>query len=59
MNFIMTSTRLEPERMVIDDNFKMSTYRGTVIKKFEKEYNVKLGTQIKVVMLFTQTYLCT
>ena len=34
---------LAPERMIIDDKFKMSTYRWTIIKKFEKEHNVKIN----------------
>ena len=33
---------LAPERMVIDNKFKKSTYQESIIKKFEKEYNVKL-----------------
>ena len=33
---------LARERMVIDNKFKKSTYQGPIIKKFEKEYNVKL-----------------
>ena len=34
---------LAPERMVIDDKLKKSTYQESIIKKFEKEYNMKIG----------------
>ena len=33
---------LAPERILIDNKFKKSTYQDNIIKKFEKEYKVKV-----------------
>ena len=34
---------LAPARMIIDDKLKKSTYQESIIGKFEKEYNMKIG----------------
>ena len=34
---------LAPKKVVIDKKFKKSTYQNNIIKKFEKDYNTKVG----------------
>ena len=38
---------LAPEKILLDDNFKESTYRKTISDKFKEEYKIKL-TNLKV-----------